>query len=200
MVGQARRRRRSETLILVKQPCDAWRSECPYAPFGVISASIGGRLEVQNAPMVAAQSQAVHVACPACAAVNRIPAARLGEGPCCGTCGTPLLDGKPAPIEEEARFDAMIGRTELPVVVDFWAGWCAPCRAMAPALERAAAELKTQARFVKVDTERLQGVAQRFGIRSIPTLVLFRHGREVDRISGALDARAIVAWLGQRLA
>ena len=139
----------------------------------------------------------VHVACPACLKANRVPADRVGDGPKCGGCGTPLLDGKPVALDE-ASFDAFVGRTDLPVVVDFWAPWCAPCRVMAPAFEAASADLATRARFAKLNTEDAPGLAARFGIRSIPTLALFREGREVDRISGAMDARSLARWVSER--
>jgi thioredoxin 2 len=139
-----------------------------------------------------------HVACPACLKANRIPVARLGDGPKCGGCGTPLLDGKPVALDERS-FDAFVGRTDLPVVVDFWAPWCGPCRAMAPAFESVAAQLATRVRFAKLNTEEAQGLAARFGIRSIPTLAIFRDGREVERISGAMDARSLVRWVSERI-
>jgi thioredoxin 2 len=140
----------------------------------------------------------VHVACPACFKANRVPADRVGDGPKCGGCGTPLLDGKPVALDE-ASFDAFVGRTDLPVVVDFWAPWCAPCRVMAPAFEAASAELATRARFAKLNTEDAPGLAARFGIRSIPTLAVFRDGRAVERISGAMDARSLVRWVSGRI-
>jgi thioredoxin 2 len=123
------------------------------------------------------------LACAQCLTLNRVPAGRLGEDPKCGKCGAPLLDGK------------LVGRSDLPLVVDFWAEWCGPCKMMAPAFEQAAAELKTRLRFAKLDTEQAQGIAARYGIRSIPTLILFKRGQEAARTAGAMDARRIRAWL-----
>ena len=138
-------------------------------------------------------SDVVQVACPACLAPNRVPAARVAEDPKCGKCGAALLDGAPAELGED-QFEAFVQRTELPVLVDFWAPWCGPCRAMAPHFERAARELKDSVRLVKVNTEEAPQLAARYNIRSIPTLILFRSGVEQKRMSGALDAGALAKW------
>ena len=133
------------------------------------------------------------VICPRCSTANRLDAGRTRDEPVCGKCDTALLDGKPVAIDD-ARFERFVTRNELPVVVDFWAAWCGPCRAMAPQFERAARELKGRARLVKVNTEEAQGLASRMGIRAIPTIALFRNGAEVKRVSGALDAGSLVRW------
>ena len=135
----------------------------------------------------------VQIACPACLAANRVPAARIGEQPKCGKCGARLLDGAPVELRED-QFETFVQRTELPVLADFWAPWCGPCRAMAPHFERAAEALKDRVRLVKVNTEDAPQVAARYGIRAIPTLVLFRNGAEVKRASGAMDAGALARW------
>jgi thioredoxin 2 len=135
----------------------------------------------------------LHVACAGCGATNRVPAARVREEPVCGRCGAALLPGEPVALTE-ANFDTVVGGSELPVVVDFWAPWCGPCRAMAPAFEQAAAQLQGRARLVKVNSDDNPQLAARFGIRSIPTLVRLEGGREVRRTSGALPAGQIVAF------
>jgi thioredoxin 2 len=134
-----------------------------------------------------------HVACAHCGAVNRVPVARLTEDPVCGRCGQALLDGQPVELTDD-NFDAVVGATGLPVVVDFWAPWCGPCVGMAPQFARAAALLKGRALLVKLDTERHPRTAARFGIRSIPTLLQLQQGQEIQRAAGARPAEAIVAW------
>ncbi len=143
-------------------------------------------------------TQAVHIVCPRCDAVNRVPPERIAEDAKCGKCRAPLFAGAPLALDE-GRFAKHLGRSDLPLVVDFWAPWCAPCRAMAPAFEAVARRIEPKARLIKVNTEEAQGLATRLGIRSIPTLVVFRGGREVARTSGAMDAAALENWIRRSL-
>ncbi len=136
----------------------------------------------------------MELACPHCLAINRVPDARLADGPKCGQCGTPLLPGHPIELTQ-ASFDRFIAKAGLPVLVDFWADWCGPCKMMAPVFQQVAAELATQVRFAKVDTEAHPQVSMRHHIRGIPTLILFRNGAEAARTSGAVDAFALKRWL-----
>jgi thioredoxin 2 len=138
-------------------------------------------------------SDALHVVCPHCATTNRVPEDKLHEQPVCGKCGKAMFEGHPAELDS-AGFDKQIGRSDIPVLVDFWAPWCGPCRMMAPAYEQAAKTLEPEMRVAKLNTEEAQDVAARFAIRSIPTLMLFKNGREVARQAGAMDAARIVAW------
>ena len=133
-----------------------------------------------------------HVVCPACGAKNRIPSTRLTDKPDCGRCGQPLLDGRPVELDD-ARFDAVVQGSELPVLVDFWAPWCGPCRAMAPQFEQAAQQLRGRALLIKVNSDDNPALSARFGIRSIPTLVRLDGGREVTRRAGALPLAQIVS-------
>jgi thioredoxin 2 len=139
-----------------------------------------------------------HVVCPHCGSVNRVASSRLADSPNCGKCKQPLFTGAPIALDD-AGFATQIERTSLPVVVDFWAPWCGPCRMMAPHFERAARELEPEVRLAKLDTEAHPATAARYAIRSIPTLILFRNGKEVARHSGAMDARALTRWIRDRL-
>lgn len=140
----------------------------------------------------------VHVVCPQCAKINRVPAERLGEGAKCGSCGNSLFSGKPA--ELNARLlDRHLARNDIPLVVDFWAPWCGPCHVMAPAFEQTAKRIEPRARFAKVDTEAYPQVAAQWGIRGIPTVIIFSGGHERARAAGAMDAGSLQSWVVQHL-
>lgn len=141
---------------------------------------------------------ALLVACPACTSRNRVPRARLGQGGTCGRCGQPLFTGQPVALTA-ASFSAHADHSDLPLLVDFWAAWCGPCQQMAPAFAAAAARLEPLVRLGKVDTEAEPAIAARFGIRSIPTLVLLHKGREIARQAGAMPASAIEQWIRRAL-
>lgn len=140
----------------------------------------------------------LHIVCPHCDAVNRLPEARLAAGPNCGRCHVPLFVGQPREVDG-ARLAKHLQRDELPVVVDFWAPWCGPCRQMAPNFHQAAIDLEPFVRLVKVNTEAEQQLAARFSIRSIPTLAIFKNGREIARQSGALDLSSLKRWIQPHL-
>ncbi|HYD61843.1 MAG TPA: thioredoxin TrxC [Noviherbaspirillum sp.] len=135
----------------------------------------------------------LHVVCPHCQVVNRLPQDRLAELPFCGKCHHPLFARKPIELRT-GDFDRHLSRNDIPLLVDFWAPWCGPCRMMAPAFEQAAAQLEPHFRLAKVNTEGEKALAARYGIRSIPTLALFVQGREVARQPGAMGMADIVRW------
>jgi thioredoxin 2 len=143
-------------------------------------------------------SDAPHIVCPHCGAVNQVPASKPAAAARCGKCRGSLFAGPPAELSE-AAFRRHLERDDIPLLVDFWAPWCGPCRMMAPAYEQAARQLEPDVRVAKVNTEEAQTLAAQLGIRSIPTLALFGGGRELARTAGAMDAGSIVAWVRQHL-
>jgi len=135
----------------------------------------------------------MQLVCPSCGRKNRVPDQRLGESPSCGSCGAALMPAHPVALDDTSM-NRFVEGTELPVLVDFWAEWCGPCTVMAPQFATAAQQLP-EVRFAKVDTEAAPEVSTRHQIRSIPTMVLYRHGREIARRSGAMQASDIVRWV-----
>ncbi len=141
----------------------------------------------------------VVVACPHCHTLVRVPEARLGDNPTCGKCKQAIVTGQPVKLDTPA-FQTHTGRSDLPVLVDFWAEWCGPCRSMSPVLDRLAVDRRTQLQVGKVNTDENQQLAGQLGIRSIPTLILFKGGREVARRAGASDLGSLSRWVDETLA
>lgn len=138
------------------------------------------------------------IVCTSCGAINRIPAERDARAARCGSCKSPLFSGEPVDVSGE-MFERQLARGDLPVVVDVWAPWCGPCHAMAPEYRKAASGLEPRVRFLKLNSDQEQAIAGRLGIRGIPTMILFRGGREVARVSGAMNSSRIVDWIRSHL-
>lgn len=140
-------------------------------------------------------AEALHIVCPNCDATNRVPRERTHQHPNCGSCHEPLFEGRPLALDSSARFDKHAERSDIPLLVDFWAPWCGPCKAMAPIFERAAAQLGPEVRLVKVNVDAAPELQQRYSIQGIPTSMLILHGREIARKTGLLQLPQLLSWV-----
>jgi thioredoxin 2 len=146
----------------------------------------------------------VQTVCAHCGGVNRLPADRLGSAESagkakCGKCGQPLLAGAPEAVSERA-FDAFVGKSDIPVLVDFWAPWCGPCRTLGPILEKAAGKMSPRLRVAKVNIDDAQALAQRLGVSAVPTMAIFQNGKELARASGVMPESALIDWANRAMA
>jgi thioredoxin 2 len=139
-----------------------------------------------------------HIVCPHCHSTNRLPVERVATDALCGRCKQKLFIAKPVALTS-LNFKQHIQKNDIPVVVDFWAPWCGPCKMMAPVFEQAAQQMEPKVRFVKINTEEEQGLASTYNIRSIPTIALFKNGQEATRVAGAMDLHNLIGWIRQSL-
>ncbi len=143
-------------------------------------------------------SDSLHIVCPHCDGINRVPRAKLAAGGACGACHKPLFVGEPLNLNQ-TRFQRHLTKSDLPLVVDFWASWCGPCKMMSPVFAEATRQLEPNMRLVKINSEQEQALSAQLAIRSIPTLLIFRQGKEIARMSGALDLPNLLAWVGEQV-
>lgn len=140
----------------------------------------------------------MHYTCPSCATINRLPTNKPAAEATCGRCKSPLVNGLPVDLTDQS-FSRFINKNDLPIVVDFWASWCGPCKMMAPVFSKLSEKMQSQLRFAKVNTEEAQQISSQLGIRSIPTLILYHQGKEIDRLAGALPEPQLRQWIEQGL-